>query len=182
MKFSMLVAVDEAGLIAKNGEIPWKCKSDMRFFRLMTTGKTVVMGRKTFDTLGGKPLPNRRNIVVTRTMEPAESDDLMIVDSVERAVELCDNAGHECFVIGGQAIYETFLERGLVDTIYMNEIRAKIQVEGGDRVCRIDRDAFGSWLFHAISHEPDFDAHLYLFFEGPAALERTETWEATLDR
>ena len=91
---SMIFACDEEGAIGKDGDLPWRQSSDLQFFKRTTLNKTVVMGRKTWDSLG-RPLPNRRNIVMTRS---GLSDDVETM-SFEEVMELAEN--EEFVIIGG---------------------------------------------------------------------------------
>ena len=103
-----IVAVDRKGAIGKGGKLPWHYSSDMKFFRETTTGHAVVMGRKTWLTLG-KPLKNRLNIVLSRdlTIEPDES--LLVLTDIDSVISLNDSLTTDLFVIGGAQIYSAFL-------------------------------------------------------------------------
>lgn len=106
-----IAAVDRQGAIGKGGKLPWHYSADMKFFRETTTGHAVVMGRKTWLTLG-KPLKNRLNIVLSRdpsVVEPQES--LLVLSDVESVLSLNDSLTTDLFVIGGAQIYEAFLTR-----------------------------------------------------------------------
>ena len=105
-----IAAVDRQGAIGKNGRLPWHYSADMKFFRETTTGHAVVMGRKTWLTLG-KPLKNRLNIVLSRdaSLEPQES--LLVLSDVDSALSLYESLTTDLFVIGGAQIYEAFLQR-----------------------------------------------------------------------
>ncbi len=119
MTVSMIVAVGRNNEIGKGNDLVFHFKNDMKFFRETTTGGTVVMGRKTFDSLP-KVLPNRRNIVISRN-ENLEIDGAEVCGSVEAAVELCKN-DEKVFIIGGGNIYSQFLE--LADRLYLTEVDA----------------------------------------------------------
>jgi dihydrofolate reductase len=103
-----IVAVDRQGAIGKGGKLPWHYSSDMKFFRETTTGHAVVMGRKTWLTLG-KPLKNRLNIVLSRdsTIEPQES--LLVLTDIDSVISLNNSLTTDLFVIGGAQIYSAFL-------------------------------------------------------------------------
>ena len=103
-----IVAVDRKGAIGKRGKLPWHYSSDMKFFRETTTGHAVVMGRKTWLTLG-KPLKNRLNIVLSRdsTIEPDES--LLVLTDIDSVISLNNSLTTDLFVIGGAQIYSAFL-------------------------------------------------------------------------
>lgn len=116
----MIVARSANGVIGKDGDIPWRLRDDMRFFRETTTGNTVVMGRKTFESLR-KPLPNRKNVVITRDRD-FEADGVTVVHSPEEALKVPRQG--DLFVIGGQQIYEAFLPR--TDVVYVTEVEAYV--------------------------------------------------------
>ncbi len=103
-----IAAVDRKGAIGKGGKLPWHYSADMKFFRETTTGHAVVMGRKTWLTIG-KPLKNRLIIVLSRdsSIEPQES--LLVLGDVESALSFNKSLTTDLFVIGGAQIYEAFL-------------------------------------------------------------------------
>jgi dihydrofolate reductase len=105
-----IAAVDRQGAIGKGGKLPWHYSADMKFFRETTTGHAVVMGRKTWLTLG-KPLKNRLNIVLSRdaSLEPQES--LLVFSDIDSVLSLNESLSTDLFVIGGAQIYEAFLPR-----------------------------------------------------------------------
>ena len=119
-KISIIVAIDENGLIGKRNGLPWKLPADLKHFKTLTSGHTVIMGRKTYDSIG-KPLPNRTNIVVSRS-DDLRIDGCIIVKSPEEALK-ASLENQEIFVIGGAEIYRQFLP--LAQTIYMTEIHNK---------------------------------------------------------
>ena len=100
---SMIFACDEKGAIGKEGDLPWRQSSDLKHFKRTTLEKIVVMGRKTWESLG-QPLPKRRNIVMTRQ----GVDDDVETMSFEQVMSLAKE--HEVMIIGGGEIYELFLE------------------------------------------------------------------------
>jgi dihydrofolate reductase len=99
MDIVIIAAVSRNGIIGKDGTIPWKLSGDMKRFREATTGKTVIMGRKTFESIG-KPLPNRKNIVLSSTLKPI--DGITICRSLREALAMAEN---EAFICGGFALY-----------------------------------------------------------------------------
>jgi dihydrofolate reductase len=103
-----IAAVDRKGAIGKGGKLPWHYSADMKFFRETTTGHAVVMGRKTWLTIG-KPLKNRLNIVLSRdsSIEPQES--LLVFSDIESVLSFSNSLTTDLFVIGGAQIYEAFL-------------------------------------------------------------------------
>lgn len=131
MKISLIVATDLNGAIGKNNTIPWKQKTDMKRFKEMTMGKCIVMGSKTFESLG-KPLKGRLNIVLTKSLEKRlkynEYDNVVVFHSIENLLSFCmDRNEKEVMVIGGGQIYDLFLNRGLVDVIYLTEIETLVE-------------------------------------------------------
>jgi dihydrofolate reductase len=100
---TMIFACDKAGAIGKEGSLPWKQSSDLQFFKQITLNKNVVMGRKTWDSLG-RPLPNRRNIVMTRNEAFTEAERM----TYEQVMALAEN--EEVVIIGGGEIYALFLD------------------------------------------------------------------------
>jgi dihydrofolate reductase len=127
MVISLIVATDEKGVIGKDNIIPWNMPADMAHFKKTTTGHPVIMGRKTFESIG-RPLPDRQNIVISRNPE-FKAEGVQITDTIERAIALAV-VSHvkEIFIIGGQSIYEAALPRA--DKIYLTKIHADM---GGDR-------------------------------------------------
>ena len=104
--------MSENRVIGNNNELIWKLSSDLKRFKELTTGHPVVMGRKTYESIG-KPLPNRRNIIITRNLE-YEVNGCEVVSSLEEALLLTNN---DCFIIGGGEIYKQSLE--VADKIYL---------------------------------------------------------------
>ena len=103
-----IAAVDRKGAIGKGGKLPWHYSADMKFFRETTTGHAVVMGRKTWLTIG-KPLKNRLNIVLSRdsNIEPQES--LLVLSDIDSVISFSASITTDLFVIGGAQIYQAFL-------------------------------------------------------------------------
>jgi dihydrofolate reductase len=115
---SFVVAVSRNGVIGDGGGLPWHISTDLKRFKEITMGKPVVMGRKTWDSLPKRPLPGRRNIVITR-QQGYQAPGAEVVRSAEEAVALCA-AEAEIAVIGGGEIYRLFWP--LVDRLYLTEV------------------------------------------------------------
>ncbi|WP_308921575.1 dihydrofolate reductase [Janthinobacterium sp. J1-1] len=113
---TIIVATDQQGGIGIDNTLPWKLPEDLAHFKRMTTGHPIIMGRKTFDSIG-RPLPNRRNIVITRNHE-WRHEGVEAVGSVGDAIALLDGA--QGFVIGGAEIYRQSL--ALAETLIITEI------------------------------------------------------------
>lgn len=132
MILSHITACAQNRVIGTQGTLPWDLPEDMKFFRDKTKGHIMIMGRKTFDSFGGKPLPNRYHIVVTRspvdevatTFEASTKSPVHIVASIEQAIEharaLTSHWGEEVFIIGGGEIYRQTMN--IVDKIYLTVI------------------------------------------------------------
>ena len=103
-----IAAVDRKGAIGKGGKLPWHYSADMKFFRETTTGHAVVMGRKTWLTIG-KPLKNRLNIVLSRDANIEPQDSLLVLSDFDSVFSFNDSFTTDLFVIGGAQIYEAFL-------------------------------------------------------------------------
>ena len=111
---SIIVAVAQNGTIGDKNALLWHIKEDMRFFRTTTSGHAVIMGRKTFESLGSKPLPKRTNIVVTR--QDVEFEGALVAHSLEEAIAMAEG-DEEIFVIGGAQIYAEALK--CADRLYL---------------------------------------------------------------
>ena len=120
---SLIVAASTNNVIGFQGNLPWRLSSDLKRFKVLTMGKPIVMGRKTYESIG-RPLPGRQNIVVTRNPDyVAEGCD--VVSSVDAAIQAAGDA-EEIMIIGGSHIYEAFLPRA--HRIYLT--REQVDVEG----------------------------------------------------
>ncbi len=105
MRISLIAAMTPARLIGNAGRLPWHKPEDLRHFRRLTTGHTVLMGRKTYESVG-RPLPNRRNIVLTRHGLPGPPAGLHIAATLEQGLEFAAAADEsELFIVGGAQIY-----------------------------------------------------------------------------
>jgi len=116
----IIVAMSENRVIGNNNELIWKLSSDLKRFKELTTNNTVVMGRKTYESIG-RPLPNRRNIIITRNLEYLV-EGCEIVSSLEEALLLTNN---NCFIIGGGEIYKQSLE--VADKIYLTLVHKEFE-------------------------------------------------------
>ncbi len=123
---TIIAAVSENGVIGRGGGLPWHLSDDLKHFKQVTSGHTVVMGRRTFESFGARALPNRRNIIVTRNQD-YQPQGVETADGLHEAIALA--AGDdEVFICGGQAIYEQAMP--MADRMYLSHVQAII--EGGD--------------------------------------------------
>jgi dihydrofolate reductase len=116
--FSIIVAIAKNNAIGKDNKLLWHISEDMKWFKKLTTGHTIIMGKRTFESLPIKPLPNRRNIVITD--DPADHFvGCDMATSIVDATKLC-NPLEENFIIGGASVYTQFLP--LSDRIYLTRV------------------------------------------------------------
>lgn len=108
MIISLIAAIGKNRVIGKDNKLPWKLSADLKRFREITSGKTVIMGRKTFESIG-KLLPNRLNIIITRDKN-YKIDGCVVVHSAEEALKAADSY-KEVMIIGGEQIFKEFLPR-----------------------------------------------------------------------
>ena len=117
----ILVAVSPEGIIGKDNSIPWHYSADLKRFKRLTLGKTVIMGRRTWESLPVKPLPDRRNIVITQS----SLDDVECFSSIDDALATCEG---DVWFIGGAGIYQEAL--GKADIIDMTLVPDNVSGEG----------------------------------------------------
>ncbi len=117
-KISIIVAMAKNRTIGVNNTLPWRCPEDLKHFKALTMGHHMIMGRKTFDSIG-KPLPGRTTVVVTRDAK-LKIDGCLIAHSLQDAINACANET-EIFIVGGADIYAQSLR--LADTLYLTEIQ-----------------------------------------------------------
>lgn len=124
-KISLILATDLNGVIGQDGRLPWHLPNDLKFFKKTTKNHPILMGRKTFESIG-KPLPDRTNIVITRNPHLLERPDIGIVTRLEDGIHLAQQAfgGDEIFIIGGGEIYQLGLE--FCNTIYWTKVATEI--------------------------------------------------------
>lgn len=127
-----IVARSKNNVIGIGPEIPWHIPEDFKYFKKITGTSTVIMGRKTFDSIG-RPLPNRINIVVTRNKENVDNPNVIKVTSLEEALRKAPN-DRDVFFIGGSTIYNQALEAGLVKRLYVTEIDIEVDEDSDDVV------------------------------------------------
>ena len=127
MRLSLIAAMADNRVIGIKNSLPWKLPSDMRWFRQHTLGKPIIMGRKTFESFGGRTLPDRTNIVITRDAN-YKADGIVVVTSIEQAIEQAalsaDNV-EEAMIIGGASFYEQMLNK--VDRMYLTFVHTSLE-------------------------------------------------------
>lgn len=129
MKLAIIVAAAKNGVIGRDNKLPWHLPQDLKYFKAITLGKPVIMGRKTYESIG-RPLPGRTNIVVTRSKDWSAVDGVIVTNSFEQASSAAQKAlvgaapvSDEVMVIGGAEIYRSALP--FVDRIYLTRVAAE---------------------------------------------------------
>lgn len=136
----IIVARSRNNCIGKDGNLPWHIPGELEQFRKLTTGNNVIMGRKTYEAIG-HPLCDRKNIVVSTTMQPTEG--ITVVSSLKEALDVCE-PDQDIYITGGYSIFKEALP--ITDVIYMTEVHTEIK----------DGDVFF----------PDFDESQYIYEKG----------------
>lgn len=155
MKLSIIVAVAENGVIGHNNQLIWHLPEDLKMFKRLTSGHPIIMGRKTFESIG-KPLPNRTSIIITKNPE-FQIEGCITVHSLEEAIEAANEIEeNEAFIIGGAEIYRLALP--FADTIYLTEVHHSF--EGDTFFPAIDKDIWEE--VNRTDHDVD-EKHLYKY-------------------
>ena len=145
MTISIIVAIAENHAIGKDNKLLWHLPNDLKHFKTITSGHTVIMGRKTYDSVG-KPLPNRRNVIITR--QHIDIPGCEVVNSLEEAVDLCKTE-EEVFIVGGAEIYRQAM--AITNKIYLTIVHQSF--EGDTYFPDIDENI---WVeTEREDHEPD---------------------------
>ena len=144
----MIFACDQDGVIGRNGDLPWRQSTDLKFFKKTTLGTTVVMGRRTWDSVPF-PLPGRRNIVISRSQR--EDVEVMSIEEVKMLSEQ-----ENLFIIGGGEIYSAFMP--FCDTIYRTVIKTEVR-DGDTYAPNINEEDFQLVESHEVmaTNNDDFD-------------------------
>ncbi|WP_343535292.1 dihydrofolate reductase [Pedobacter sp.] len=123
-QISIVVAISENNAIGKDNQLLWHLPADLKHFKNITTGHTIIMGRKTYDSIG-KPLPNRRNIIITR-QNGLSIEGVEVVNSLDEALALCKTEA-EVFVIGGAEIYKQAI--AVSHRIYLTRVHQEFEAD-----------------------------------------------------
>ena len=122
MKISLIAAMAENHVIGRNNQLPWRLPADLKRFKALTMGKPIVMGRKTWESLG-RPLPGRTNIVITRDIG-YQAEGCVVVHSIDQALEVAAGSD-EVMVIGGAKLYQQMLDRA--DRLYLTLVKSDVE-------------------------------------------------------
>lgn len=153
MILSIIVAAAENDVIGGNNQLLWRLPNDMKWFKSITTGHAVIMGRKTYESMG-KPLPNRRNIVISRNPE-LKFDGCEMAANIDEAVRLVSN-DDEVFIIGGGEIYKQAWE--LADKLYLTRVHTD---KDGDTIIPAINE--NEWVEEFRESHPADEKHLYAY-------------------
>jgi dihydrofolate reductase len=128
MKIVLIAAFAQNRVVGINNALPWHLPEDLKYFKRTTSGKAIIMGRKTYDSIG-RPLPNRTNIVITRNSE-FKADGVQVVSSLKAAIELAKevnfiNGVDEVMIIGGASIYQESLP--VAERLYLTHVHANVE-------------------------------------------------------
>jgi dihydrofolate reductase len=158
MIVSIIVAASTNNAIGKNNQLPWHLPNDMKFFKNTTWGMPVIMGRKTFESFAGGPLPGRFNFVISRQEQwPAGQDKIKRASSIQEAIALARQTDcKEVFIIGGAQIYSESIQ--LAERIYLTRVHAVI--EGDAFFPEISPD---QWEMVSHSDFPADEKHAYSY-------------------
>lgn len=129
MKCSLIVAMGKHREIGKDNDLLWHLPRDMQFFKETTTGNTVVMGRKSWESIPSKfrPLPNRKNIVITRNPDYKAEGAIVVTDfsALSRHVE----KDEKCFITGGAQIFQLVFEQGIINEMYITHVEGTFEAD-----------------------------------------------------
>ena len=146
LEISLIVAMDEAGCIGRGGELPWHLPADLRRFKRITMGHTIVMGRRTYESIG-RPLPGRRNVVITRQRD-YHAPGVEACHELDTVMSEVHSEADKLFVIGGASLYALALPRASV--LYLTRVHTR--VSDGDTYCQLGDMA--GWQLESEQHHP----------------------------
>jgi len=158
MKISIIAAIGKNRELGKNNDIPWHISEDFKRFKQITTGHPIIMGRKTWESLPTKPLPNRYNIVITRDVNyKIENENVKVASSLEGAINLAKEKNQaEIFVIGGGQIFEQAIS--LANKLYLTVVEGDFDAD----TFFPDYSNFNKVVFEKEGQEGDYE---YKFLE-----------------
>lgn len=161
MIISIVVAASENNVIGRDNKLPWHLPDDLKYFRDLTKGKTILMGRKTYESIG-KPLPNRRNIIISTTLKKVEGCEVFPTISDALMMLVHEKTSDEVFIIGGSRLFAEALMEIIADIrvhrIYLTRVHAKI--DGDVMLPDIN---FKHWKKVSEKDHPKDDKHAYDF-------------------
>jgi dihydrofolate reductase len=157
MKISMIAAMAKNNVIGKDSKMPWHLPADLKHFKAVTLGKPVIMGRKTYESIG-KALPGRKNIVVTANQAYA-LNDAIVVHSCDSALRIASSDAQEVMIIGGGAIYDAFLPQA--EQLFLTFI--DLDIEGDTHFPDYERSYHWAEIEREVHMADDKNAYDYKF-------------------
>lgn len=147
-KISIIAAIADNYAIGKSNKLPWHLPADLKHFKELTSGHAIIMGKRTFNSLPVKPLPNRKNIVLTTLLTEGVTEGYFEADSIEDAIELCEKE-KQIFIIGGSAVYKQSIDKA--DSLYITWIHQDFEAD-----TFFPKINFNKWVeVSRENHEPD---------------------------
>lgn len=166
MRISLIAAIAVNGVIGRDGRLPWHLSTDLQRFKRLTTGHTIIMGRRTWESIA-RPLPGRRTIVVTRQPDYPVADGVQIATSLDEALHTAEASGEsESFIVGGAELYREALPEA--DRLFFTEVAAEVD---GDTYFPMNFDTFEWEVWNCVeteAHEADSNndyAFVFVTFE-----------------
>lgn len=154
---SMIVAMSQNRVIGKDNKMPWSIPEDLQYFRKVTSGHVVIMGRKTYESIG-IPLPHRTNIVLTRD-QSYQADGCIVMHEMDALLAQYQTSEEEVFIIGGSTLYQVFMP--FANKLYITQIQATI--EGDTAFPILPITVQGEGVFKCISSESQKENHEYRY-------------------
>lgn len=136
LNITLIAAMSKNNVIGDNNRLPWRLPTDLAHFREKTVGNYILMGRKTFESLGSKPLPLRKNIVLSKSIKETDLKDTLFMSSFKEAVKRVSNYTDQLIVIGGSQIYQTALP--YANNLIITEV--DLDIEGDAYFPKITQD------------------------------------------
>lgn len=161
MEIIIIVACTKQRVIGANGKIPWNIPEERQHFKETTSGNAIIFGRKTFEGIG-KALPNRFNVVVSKTHVTLKEQNVHVANSLKNAVLLCKKAGYsKVFICGGEQIYRTALNEKICTKIILSEINENVckDVSGADAF--FPKISENDWILQETILHKDFTVFVY---------------------
>lgn len=155
LQIAMIAALDKNHVIGSDNAMPWHLPDDLKFFKDNTLNKTVVMGRKTFESIGSRPLPNRRNLVITRNAD-FQAPGIEVFTSIEAAMQSCVEDTDEVIIMGGGQLYQQMMP--YAQKLYLTLVEAEV---AGDTV--FPEWSLVDWQITSQYYHPQDERHAYAF-------------------
>ncbi|CAA9892409.1 Dihydrofolate reductase [Candidatus Methylobacter favarea] len=170
MKISLIVAMSSNQVIGNKGQIPWRVSADLRKFKKITMGFPILMGRKTYESIG-RPLPGRTNIIISRNLS-FRAEGCLVFNTIESALKKACQKAEKVFIIGGSALYEALLP--LADTLYITQVHKEFQ--GDTFFPEFDRKDWSEVERYDIRYDPEAGfSYSFLKFERVVLANASES-------